>query len=673
MDEQVLQTEMDKLVEELNFHSYRYHVLDNPIISDAEFDRMLLRLREIEAIHPEWIRPDSPTFRAGGTVLEKFPKVNHPKPVLSLANSFSEQDVRAWYQRISRMDDRVAESAFVVEPKIDGLSVVLTYEDGVLVLGATRGDGEVGEEITPNLRTLKSIPLTIPVRGSDLGVPKRISVRGEAVMYKADFEILNESLINQGLTPYLNPRNTAAGSLRQLDTKLASQRKLRVLIYQILDGEGDFPHTQWELLSYLKELGFPVSRDAVLAETLDEAINICVGWAEKRDDLPYEIDGMVIKLNDLDVARDLGVVGKDPRGAIAYKFPAREVTTTLLDIQVNVGRTGVLTPQAILTPVEVGGVIVRNATLHNFDYIAEKDIRIGDRVLIKRAGDVIPYVIGPIVDVRTGAENVYVPPTTCPSCSEAVHREPGEVAWYCVNSSCPAQLVRVVEHFVSRSNMDIEGLGIKTVEELIDKGRIRDVADLYALKRSDLDGLDGFADKKAENLLSAIENSKNQPLSRLLSALGIRGVGEVMARDLAKKYSDIDSLSNASIEELQSMEGVGPNIGQSIYDWFQEDKNQRVLKKLKTHEIWPEEVQNEPTQRQTLANLIFVVTGTLPSYSRDEVSALIQSHGGKVTDSVSKKTNYLVAGEAAGSKLEKALALGIPVIDEAALKRLIEG
>ena len=671
MSEAELKIELQNLKDELNFHSYRYHVLDAPLISDYEYDQKMKRLLEIENAHPEWVTPDSPSQRAGGQILDKFVKVRHPAPILSLANAFDEQEVRAWYERIARLDERVRSTDFVVEPKIDGLTVVLHYENGLFVQGATRGDGEIGEDITHNLRTIKSLPIRIPVDASAGPAPSRLVVRGESFIYIRDFEELNQRLLENGEKTYLNPRNTAAGSLRQLDPALTASRPLRLLVYQVVQSEDGLPDTQWERLAYLKRLGFPVSEHAQYCENIERAIQVCSEWVDKRSQLPYEADGMVIKINDLPLADSLGVVGKDPRGAVAFKFPAREVTTRLLNIGINVGRTGVLTPTAVLEPVEIGGVVVKQATLHNFDYIFEKDIRIGDRVLIKRAGDVIPYVIGPVPEARDGSERIFVPPETCPACGQPVEHFEGEVAWYCVNLSCPAQLVRNLEHFVSRGAMDIVGLGIKIVVQLVESGLVRDVADLFALKKEDLLRLEGFAEKKAENLLQAIDNSRQRPLARLINALGIHGVGEVMAADLTRYYSSLDELAAASKEELQRIEGIGPNIAQAIVDWFARPANQRVLARLKAAGVWPVAQKQEKTAgAQPLAGKTFVVTGSLAGFTREEVKAFIQEYGGKVSESVSKKTDFLVAGENAGSKLDKARELGVAVIDEAELRRM---
>ena len=707
----------EQLKQEVNRHFHLYHVEDAPIISDAEYDKLVIELRQIEAEHPDWVTPDSPTQRIGAAPSEKFEKVRHPAPILSLANAFGADEARAWFERIRKLDDRVEKAAFVVEPKIDGLSVVLHYRDGVFVQGATRGDGEIGEDITTNLRTVRAIPLRIPVESRESGVgskdvgqpmlfdhrplttndsrlPIYLVVRGEVFIPVKAFDELNKRLEENGEKTYLNPRNTAAGSLRQLDPSITASRPLTLLVYQVVYWEAGtheagtqvhrytgIPTSQWELLNWLKLLGFPVTDAARRFEDIEAAIEYTQTWATRRDELPYEADGMVIKIDDLRLAAELGFVGKDPRGAIAFKFPAREVTTQLQEIRVNVGRTGVLTPYAVLEPVEIGGVIVERATLHNFDYIAEKDIRPSDRVLVKRAGEVIPYVIGPVTEVRSGAEQPYQPPTNCPACGQPVEHFEGEVAWYCVNAACPAQLVRNVEHFVSKGAMDITGLGIKIVEKLIETGAVKDVADIYALKREDILEAVTKKDRKtkseppgkiADNLLAAIETSKGQPLNRLITALGMRGVGEVVAGDLARHFPSLDLLARASAEDLQMIEGIGPNIAEAIVDWFTRPRNQAVLEKLKAAGVWPvnrpSAISHQPSG--SLAGMTFVVTGTLAGFSREGVKEFIESHGGKVTDSVSKNTSYLVLGEAPGSKYEKAKVLEVKVIGEEELRRM---
>ena len=683
MTNQTVRSRYEELRTEINQHNYRYHVLDAPVISDVEYDKLMNELKKIEAEHADWITPDSPTQRAGAKAADRFEKVRHPAPILSLANAFGADDARAWFERVKKLDERVASAKFVVEPKIDGLSVVLHYRDGVFVQGATRGDGEVGEDITGNLRTVKSIPLHIPVDNKGPKPPRYLVVRGEAFIPIKEFEELNQQLEEAGEKTYLNPRNTAAGSLRQLDPALTASRPLTLLVYQIVYSDGgQIPTSQWELLKYLESFGFPITDVAKRFDDIEFAIAYTETWNTRRDELTYEADGMVIKIDDLNLAAELGFVGKDPRGATAFKFPAREVTTKLLDIRVSVGRTGVLIPNAVLEAVEINGVIVERATLHNFDYIAEKDIRVGDRVLVKRAGEVIPYVIGPVVDVRTGKERKYKPPQVCPVCEQPVEHFEGEVAWYCVNAACPAQLQRNIEHFVSRGSMDINGLGEKIVEKLIETGAIKDVADIYTLTRELILEAVTKKDRKtekeppgkiADNLLSAIAESKNQSLPRLITALGMRGVGEVSARDLASHFGNLDALSKASVDDLQQIEGIGPNIAEAIVDWFKRPANQKILKKLKAVGLWP--VLNVGAKglspEGALSGLTFVITGTLPTFSRDGVKEFIELNGGKVTDSVSKKTSYLVLGAEPGSKFEKAKSLGVKIIDEDELRKLV--
>lgn len=672
MDCKQVQPRAEQLREELNQHNYRYHVLDDPIISDAEYDQLLQELREIERECPELATPDSPTRRVGGTVADGFERVAHPQPILSLANAFDADELRAWYERLAKLDERVHDTAFVVEPKLDGLTVVLQYENGLFTTGATRGDGEHGEDITANLRTVKTLPLRVPVSPDGVEVPERLAVRGEAIIFKADFEQMNRQAEQEGGRLYVNPRNTAAGSLRQVDSSLAAARPLRVFCYAVVQSSEARWERQSEVLEFLRAVGFPVQEHTRLCESIEQVIETVERAADQRADFPYEIDGMVVKVDDLELAEALGVVGKDPRAAIAYKFPAEEATTVLEDIGLNVGRTGVITPYAILKPIYVGGANVKQATLHNFDFIEEKDLRIGDRVLIKRSGDVIPYVIGPVIEARTGKEKRYRMPKKCPDCGEPIQRVEGEVAVFCVNASCPAQLVRNVEHFASRGAMDIEGLGSKVAAMLVESGLVKDVGDIYRLDKDQLLTLEGFADKKADKLLAAIEASKQQPLSRLISALGIRGVGETVAADFARAFGSLDRLTEASREDLEALEGIGPNIAELVVDWFGQKRNQKLLAKLKGAGVWPEQEQAEAGP-QVLEGLTFVLTGTLPSMSREEAKARILSAGGKVTGSVSGNTDYVVAGEQAGSKLSKAEQLGVPVIDEAGMLKLLEG
>ena len=658
------------LKNKINFHNYRYHVLDNPVISDYEFDQLLKELRSIEETHLDWIAPDSPTQRIGAPPAERFDKVSHPRRILSLANAFSEDDLRSWFDRIIKIDERVQKAQFVLEPKIDGLTVVLHYKNGVLIQGTTRGNGEVGEDITQNIRTIQSVPLKIPVSDSSLKIPETLVVRAEAFITMEDFASLNMRFARQGQKTYQNPRNTAAGSLRLKDPAVVAARPLRILAYAVVAGNPK--KTQWETLEYLRALGFPVSEISEQCDNYDEMLSCTRGWAAYRDTIGYEIDGVVIKIDDLRMAEDLGSVGKDPRGAIALKFPAEEVTTQLLDIGVKVGRTGIITPYAMLKPVEIGGVVVRKATLHNFDFIVDKDIRIGDRVLIKRAGEVIPYIIGPITDVRTGEEKKYLPPTVCPVCGMPVESLPEEVAWYCVNNACPAQIIRNIEHFVSRTGMDIVGLGIKIVEQLVEEELIRDVADLFGLRMTDLLRLEGFAEKRAENIILAIRDSKNRPLANLITALGIHGIGEVAAEELASNFRDLEELSSAKQADVEKIEGLGPNTAEAVEQWFSSQKNIKVIEKLQAYGVWPMSSVRQAAQKRTLDGLRFVVTGTLTDFTRDGIRDYIKQYGGKVSDSISGKTDYLVLGENPGSKLEKARNIGVKVIGESELKKIAE-
>lgn len=660
------------LVREMNAHFYRYHVLDDPTISDAEYDLMVQRLREMEKEHPDWVTADSPSQRAGGEPLQKFEKSRHPGPILSLSNAFSKDEIISWYNRILKLDARVGKTGFILEPKIDGLTVVLHYKRGELFLGTTRGDGEIGEVITPNLRTVKAIPLRIPVNSTDLHVPDDFVVRGEVFINKSEFVELNKYLAENGDKTYQNPRNTAAGSLRQLNSALTAARPLTFLSYAIVSSSEEMPGTQMDLLGTLRDIGFPVTSDYEFCAGISEIVEKLDQWQERRDALPYEIDGVVIKVNDLALADSLGYVGKDPRGAVAYKFPAREISTTLKGVRLAVGRTGVITPNAVLEPVEIGGVVIKQATLHNFDFIREKDIRIGDRVLIKRAGEVIPYVLGPIVNARVGTEVPVTLPRNCPSCGSAIRQYPGEVALYCVNSRCKAQLVRNIEHFVSKSAMDINGLGPNIVERLVEEGYIKGIADLYYLSSDQLLALEGFAKKKTENILSSIDASRQQPLDRLITALGIHGVGESIARDLAKRFVNLDGLMNADEYSLQHMDGIGPNIAQAVVNWFQTKENREVIARLKNAGIWPENQNGSPTG-SSLAGITFVVTGILQNFSRESVKEFIIQNGGIPSNAISKKTNFLVVGENAGSKLEMAKGLGIKIISEDELIKMASG
>lgn len=665
-----------QLRDEINYHLYRYHVLDTPVISDAEYDALYHELLALEEAHPKWRTADSPTQRAGAEPLAAFEKVAHPAPILSLANAFSVEDLFAWHGRISRLlPDPTLSLDYVAEPKLDGLTVVLTYRDGRFIQGATRGNGEIGEEITQNLRTLKVIPQRIPVTpDSFLTAPPYLVVRGEVFFPLDKFEAFNAARLQASQPLYMNPRNAASGSLRQLDPKITAVRPLTIYCYDLIAWEGvDVPATQWERLEYLRRLGFPVSADSQYCADLTAVAAAYEAWMNRRNQINYEVDGIVVKINNRPLADSLGFVGKDPRGAIAMKFPAQEKTTRLLGVQVNVGRTGVLAPNAVLEPVEIGGVIVRNATLHNYDEIARKDIRIGDTVLVKRAGDVIPYVIGPVVDLRDGTEQVIAPPMLCPFCAQPVKRMEGEVAIYCDNPACPEQLVRRVEYFVSRGAMDIGSFGGKTGMLLIEQGLIHDIADIYTLDRDALLALEGFQEKKGDNLLAGIAASKKQTAVRFLTALGVGFVGSTVAGLLLDRFGSIDELAKATREQLETIEGVGPQIAASVVDWFGDGRNQSLLEKFRAAGL-PFAVERTavPAATQSLTGLTFVITGTLPTMSRDEAKAFIEAHGGKVTGAVSKSTHYLLAGENAGSKLSKAEALNVPILSEAELRELVE-
>ena len=664
---------LNQLRQKIRFHRYHYYVRDVPLISDAEFDELYQELVQLETEYPELIDEDSPTQRVGADPSSAFEKVAHPAPILSLSSGHRFEDVTAWRARLGRLlPDGAQELAYVVEPKIDGLTVVLTYERGRFVRGATRGNGRIGENVTRNLRTLYELPQRIPVDSSlEVAVPESLVVRGEVFFPLDRFGVFNEEQAANDRHVYMNPRNAASGSLRQLDPKITAARPLTLFCYDLIawDG-GDVPHSQWQRLQLLHELGFPVSGDIAFCSTLEEIAEQFEMWQARRNQINYEVDGIVIKIDDQPLAASLGAVGNEPRGAMALKFPALEKMTELKDVVVNVGRTGVLAPAAILEPVEISGVVVRNATLHNFEEIARKDIRIGDTVVVKRAGDVIPYVVGPVVERRDGSERVVQIPEHCPFCNAPVKRVPGEVAIYCDNPACPEQLVRRVEYFVSRGAMDVDNFGKQTGEQLIAEGLIRDVADIYRQRREKLLELEGFQEKKVDNLLAGIEASKKQPAERLLTALGIRFVGHVVARLLIDALGSIDALAQASQEELERIEGVGPQTAASVVTWFRDERHRALLEKLRSAGLNFAVETNAVEGARPFEGLTFVVTGTLPTFTRDEAKAFIEAHGGRVTGSVSSRTDYLLAGEAAGSKLEKAQSLGTPIVDEARLREL---
>ncbi len=666
-----------ELREQVDYHLYRYHVLNAPVISDAEYDALYNELKSLEEANPSLVTPDSPTQRAGAEPLSAFDKVTHPAPILSLASANGVEELFAWRKRIARLLPEDAELSYMVEPKIDGLTVVLTYRNGVFEQGATRGNGQVGEDVTQNLRTLRALPARVPIDRS-LGItpPAYMVVRGEVFFPLDRFAGFNEAQASSDAYVYLNPRNAASGSLRQLDPSVTAARPLTLFVYDFVAwDDGAVPDYQHERLQMLANLGFPIppADHLSLATDLESVAAMYLQWIDKRNTINYEVDGLVVKIDDRPLADSLGYVGKDPRGSLAIKFPAQEKTTRLLDVVINVGRTGVLAPAAVLEPIEIGGVTVQNATLHNFEEIARKDIRIGDVVVVKRAGDVIPYVVGPVVDLRQGNEQIVSPPVVCPFCGAPVVHVPGEVAIYCENPACPEQLVRRVEYFVSRGAMDIESFGAQTGALLIEKGFITDVADIYYLQRDALLQLEGFQEKKVDNLLAGIENSKQQSAVRLLIGLGVRYVGGVVAGLLLDATGSIDALAVADVATLQATDGIGPQTAEAVVNWFSDERHRRLLEKLRAAGLNFAVQRAEITGNAPLTGKTFVITGTLPSMSRDEAKALIEQYGGKVTGSVSQKTDYLLVGENAGSKLSKAEQLGVPIVDEEGLRQLLGG
>jgi len=672
--EDKLRERVERLRRDIAYHDYRYYVLDDPVIGDAEYDALMDQLRELEERCPELVTPDSPTQRVGGQPAEAFTKVVHPAPILSLDKSTSREEIFAWWERVSRLlPEDAPPPAWVVEPKLDGLTVVLHYEDGRFVLGATRGDGSVGEDVTTNLRTVRALPLRIPVDPKGPPAPRQLVVRGEAIMMIDDFEAMNRRQAERGGKVFANPRNAAAGSLRQLDPQITADRPIGLLCYAVVDIAGDdgrAPRSQWETLTYLRQLGFPVSEYVERFTSLPAVADYCEAWIARRETVPYEVDGLVIKVDDLATQAALGVVGRAPRGAVAYKFPGREATTRLREIGVNVGRTGALTPYAVLEPVKLGGVTISKATLHNFEYLQRKDIRVGDRVIIRRAGDVIPYVVGPVLAERTGAEEPYRLPAVCPSCGEPVVSAEDEVAVYCINVSCPEQRVRRVGHFAAV--MDIDGLGERTAQLFVDRDIVQDGADLYSLTRDDLLSLEGFGEKSVDNLLAAIAAAKERPLSQVFASLGIRGVGGTVAQLLAQHYRSIDDLAAARQEDLEAIPGLGPHTAEAIVTWFQRPSNRAFVEKLRQAGV--SLVQTEPIggSEGSLAGMTFVITGTLPSMSRDAATRLIERCGGKVTGNVSSRTSYLVAGESPGrSKYSKAQQLHVPIINQDQLLEMV--
>lgn len=661
---------IESLREKIRHHEYLYYVLDQPSISDQEFDRLMQQLKDLESEHPNLITSDSPTQRVGGKPREGFVKVRHSSPMLSLDNTYSEDELRAWERRVHELSGR-KDVDYVCELKLDGMSLSLGYDDGHLVRGVTRGDGTVGEDVTLNVRTVRSVPLSIPKEKlKKAGIPVDFEVRGELLMPTAAFKKLNQERERAGLATFANPRNFTAGTVRQLDATITAQRPLDFFAYQLLESGRTYFDRHSKTLEALDAAGFKVNKARKLVHSMDEVWDFIQRWEPKRESLPYEIDGIVVKVDRTALQDELGFTGKAPRWAIAYKYAARGGITKLENVRWQVGRTGKLTPVAELAPVPIGGTTVRNATLHNMDEIGRLGVKIGDYVQVERGGDVIPKVAKVIDDKdhARGAQEIEAP-EKCPVCGTKVVRTEGEVDYRCVNANCPAKLLGTILHFASRGVMNIDGMGEALATQLTERGLVKNVADIYKLTKADLLSLERFADKSAQNILDEIENSKKLPLERVIYGLGIRMVGERTAQFLAEHFGSMESLANASVEELQNVGEVGPKIAESIAEFFSNPANRELVKRLEKAGLT---FKGERKERGTkLVGKTFVLTGTLAKYTRDEAKKMIEDAGGKVTGSVSKKTDYVVAGTDAGSKLDKAKELGIKVIGEREMQELI--
>jgi len=661
---------IDALREKIRHNEYRYFVLDDPEISDFDFDKLVEQLKKLEAEHPDLITPDSPTQRVGGKPREGVVKVAHSSPMLSLDNTYSEDELRAWERRVHELSGR-KEVDYVCELKLDGMSLALVYEDGRLVRGVTRGDGMVGEDVTLNVRTVRTIPLFIEkARLQKAGIPSDFEVRGELLMPLAAFKKMNEEREARGLSLFANPRNATAGTVRQLDASVTAQRRLDYFPYMLLRNGRTYFDRHWETLEALGAAGFKVNQSRKLVRNMEEVWAFIQEWEGKREKLPYEIDGIVVKVDRTGLQNELGFTGKAPRWAIAYKYAARAGITQIEGIRVQVGRTGKLTPVAELKPVAIGGTTVRNATLHNMDEIERLGVKIGDWVQVERGGDVIPKVAKVIEDKdHPRGHQTFHMPENCPICGTKVVKTEGEVDYRCVNANCPAKLRETILHFASRGVMNIDGMGDALVTQLTDRGMVKNVADIYKLTKPDLLSLERMGDKSAQNVLDEIEASKKLPLGRVIFGLGIRFVGERTAQFLAEHFGSIDALMNASLEELEDVNEVGPRIAESIREFFDEPRNRELIKRLRDAGLT---FAGKKRERGTkLAGKTFVLTGTLARYSRDEAKKMIEDAGGRVSGSVSKKTDYVVAGSDAGSKLDKAKELGVPVIEEAEMEKLV--
>ena len=666
---QSIEKQINALRDEIRRHEDLYYLEDNPEISDEEYDALIEKLRTLEAQHPELITPDSPTQRVGGRPAEGFPEFVHRRPMLSLDNSYNIDELRAFDARCRKLaGDRPIE--YVAELKIDGLSLSIHYADGVFVRGVTRGDGTRGEDVTSNVRTIRSIPLKL--RDDAKRVAAEIEVRGEAYLPRKVFEKINREREDADEPRFANPRNAAAGTLRQLDPSITARRRLGMFAYDVLAGERKAFDTHWEALNWLETAGLRVNTNRALCDSIEGVIEFCNKMEAKREELDYEIDGVVVKINSTAMQEDFGATGKAPRWAIAYKYPARQATTRVNEIIVSVGRTGALTPVAMLEPVPLGGVTVSRSTLHNEDEIRRLGLKIGDWVLIERGGDVIPKVLKVIETRRTGKEKPFKMPTQCPVCGGRISRPEGEAVSRCVAADCPAQLIGRILHFASRRAMRIEGLGFALADQLIEKKMVKDVADIYSLTLDDLVSLERMAKKSATNVLNEIEASKSRDFSNLIYGLGVRHVGERTAGILAREFGSLERLSHASVEELDDVHEIGLTMAESIHDWFTDEGNARLCERLRAAGVRTEvEKSGTKAERQTLAGKIFVLTGTLPMMTRDEATALIEARGGRVTSSVSKKTDFVLAGAEPGSKLDKANQLGVKVIDENQFKKML--
>jgi DNA ligase (NAD+) len=760
MPDTAVMARAEQLRIEIQQHLYRYHVLGAPIITDGEYDALFRELVALEEQYPELRTTDSPTQRTGSDLSEDLPKVPHPAPILSLSNAFSVEDLQQWETRNLKLLPAGTQLDYVLEPKLDGLTIVITYTNGILTTAATRGNGEVGDDVTANIRTIPTVPLRIPAANNGKTAPASLTVRGEVLFLKQDFERVNQEQIAKGLPQYVNARNTASGSLKQKESRITASRPLTVYIYDVVAVDGNVPNKEWDMLTFLGDMGFNLIPHAAYYANLAQVIAALSAWEARRHSLPFEIDGIVLKINAVAVRQELGFAGKDPRGATAYKFPSEEATTKLLGVTINIGRTGKVTPTAQLDPVFVSGVTVSNASLHNYDLIQQMDIRLGDTVVIKRSGEVIPYVVGPVEAARTGEEQLILPPEKCPHCATLLIKPAGAVDLFCPNPRCPERVFRSLEFFVSRGAMDIEGMGPQTIAVLIEQKRIQDEADIFYLTAQNFEGLEGFAEKKIQNLLDSIHAAKARPLAQLLASLGIDGVGSTVSAVLADRFRTIDALlalatqvknaeaaflhlaqpliqtgtsllgqtpeaqkanlrlqhplvelapryidsqdvakklerllkplwenapHNAPTSEdlaaalltlidaakpLMQIEGLGSVLVNSIVEGFADVYYRDLLQKMRQAGVNMQAAENVKAGN-ALAGLTFVITGTM-SVPREQIEALIEAHGGKVSGSVSKKTSYLVAGDSAGSKLEKAQSLGVAVISEAALRAMAQ-